>query len=223
MPGKTKVRIGSKNDGGYVLVDDLSRITAVLSFGIGDNVDFDLQFANKGIKVHQFDHTIESLPVKHENFVHHRSMVGMRDGLTIRKIIELCGLTNSRALLLKCDIDGAEWGLLERVNSLDLVHFEQIVIELHDFEKLSDPVILDHTFRTLEKINRTHCVVHVHGNNNSGPIKVHGIGVCPVIEVTYARRDLGVLVPSWEEFPTSLDAPNSSGWGDIPLGTFTYV
>ena len=223
MPGKTKVRIGSKNDGGYVLVDDLSRITAVMSFGIGDNVDFDLHFAELGTKVFQFDHTIDSLPVEHKNFVHHRVMVGRRDGMPLRKTLDTCGLLGSKTLLLKCDIEGSEWGLLEKADSTDLSHFEQILIELHDFETLSDPVSLDHAFRTLEKINRTHCVVHVHGNNNCSPTRVHGLSLCPVVEVTYVRRDLGALVPSWEEFPSALDTPNNTGWGDIPLGTFTYV
>src|SRR5947207_49992 len=57
--GHSKVRLGSKYDGGYICIDDFNEITTAFSFGIGKNDDWDIEIANKGIAVYQFDHTID--------------------------------------------------------------------------------------------------------------------------------------------------------------------
>src|SRR5262245_16910804 len=55
--GQSKVRLGSKYDGGYICLNDFDGITTAFSFGIGQNDDWDFEIAGKGIVVHQFDHS----------------------------------------------------------------------------------------------------------------------------------------------------------------------
>src|SRR5438876_498716 len=52
--GHSKVRVGSRYDGGYVCVNDFEGINTALSLGIGYNDDWDVAIAERGIVVHQF-------------------------------------------------------------------------------------------------------------------------------------------------------------------------
>ena len=45
------IRIGSKRDGGYIMVEPLSRTKIAYSIGICDNVDWDSQMVDKGYEV----------------------------------------------------------------------------------------------------------------------------------------------------------------------------
>ena len=53
------LRIGRKNDGGYVLLDNFSdgSVKSAYSFGISNDVSWDEDIANLGIDVFMFDHT----------------------------------------------------------------------------------------------------------------------------------------------------------------------
>ena len=70
--GTTKVRIGSEHDGGYVMLDDFQGLDRALSFGVCDNDSWDLQVAERGIPVEQFDHSVEEAPSNHELLHFHK-------------------------------------------------------------------------------------------------------------------------------------------------------
>ena len=57
-----KIRVGSEADGGYVQLDDYKRLSLALSVGIGNNDDWVLATAKRGVPVRQFDHTIDRAP-----------------------------------------------------------------------------------------------------------------------------------------------------------------
>ena len=61
------VRIGAKNDGGYVIPEDLIHRTEILiSLGINDDWSFDEDFKNlnSSVSVHAYDHTISNYSFK---------------------------------------------------------------------------------------------------------------------------------------------------------------
>jgi hypothetical protein len=64
------VRMGKKFDGGYVMLDSFNRqnVDAAYSFGIDNDVSWDLDMARRGIDVFMFDHTISKLPRDHTKF-----------------------------------------------------------------------------------------------------------------------------------------------------------
>src|SRR5512135_288181 len=77
--GMTKVRIGNRNDGGYVAYRELcERSRTVYSVGIGTDVGFELDWAERFLDCHfeLFDPTIERLPQEHERFTFHRRGLG---------------------------------------------------------------------------------------------------------------------------------------------------
>ncbi len=223
--GIEKIRVGPRKDGGYVMLDTLARYEVLVSLGIGKCVEFDLAFADgrSGAKVLQYDDSVAGPPASHPSFEFHRQRVGAGLGEASLADILTRGGVRGRRAILKCDIEGSEWGLLTDASSADIGCFEQVAIELHDFERMVDPRWRIMAFRALEKVNRTHAAVHVHVNNCGGGLtEVFGLPVSRVLEVTYARRDLAPFVHSTEEFPTPLDCANCD-WEDIYIGTFAYL
>jgi len=64
------VRIGSDNDGGYVLSEQhIERTDVVLSFGIKDNWEFEADFSNrKNVKIYAYDYSTKDLPFLTKRF-----------------------------------------------------------------------------------------------------------------------------------------------------------
>lgn len=58
------------------------------------------------------------------------------------------------------DVEGAEWEALINLDEKTLNQFQQMVFEFHD---MYDPHRYSMICRVLEKLNKTHQCVHVHG------------------------------------------------------------
>jgi hypothetical protein len=222
------VRIGAGNDGGYVMLDALAapHVAAAYSCGVGDDVSWDLDVASHGIDVWLFDHTVPRLPAEHPRFRFARTGLTGRVAAprcrTLGQLIAANGHEGRRDLILKMDIEGAEWDVLDETATATLEQFQQIVVEFHDVAKVLDPVLRKPLVAVLEKLNRTHQVVHVHGNGCDVPVWIGDLVLPQVTEVTYVRRrDFeGRFVPHTGTFPTELDRPNRPGFPDVFLGRF---
>src|SRR3954449_5686973 len=79
-----KIRIGALGDGGYVVNNDLSGLDGVVSLGIGDDVSFDMAFAEQGIHAFQYDPTIIAPPVHHSRFLFRKLAWARHDSDTTR-------------------------------------------------------------------------------------------------------------------------------------------
>lgn len=213
--GRRKVRVGSQNDGGYVVLDDLDGLAGLVSGGAGDNVDFELELSRRGLSVQVYDHTVEALPIRGgESFLEFFKEPLGSDGTSLQDAL-------SRApdgdLLLKVDIDGGEWALLAGARG-DLDRFRQIVLELHGLLQVGDSLWFERAFGVIEAIARTHFPVHVHANNFGAYSIVGGVPLPDILEVTFARRssyEFQLSEPSPEE---DLDQPNDPGRPEYALG-----
>src|SRR5579862_6742486 len=90
--GIGQIRLGCGGDGGYVLDDALVGIRDAISIGIGSDVSFDLDLADRGVTVHQYDHTVEGPPATHPNFRFHRTAWAAEDdagGASLATMIKL--------------------------------------------------------------------------------------------------------------------------------------
>jgi len=225
--GMAKVRIGNagrdgrNGDGGYVMADDFSGIAAAVSIGIGGDVSWDLDMADRGIAVHQFDHTIERPPHPHPLFVFSRVGVAAADSAdgALRSLDSLVdGLGIAGDLVLKIDCEGAEWAAFEAASARTLLRFAQIAVELHDPLHLSPRFAGSRAnLDVLRRLARTHQVVHVHANSCDRIDTVAGIAVPTVIELTCLRRDRAAFVEARQPLPGPLDVSNSPA-DDIPIG-----
>ncbi|MER2268920.1 class I SAM-dependent methyltransferase [Methylobacterium oxalidis] len=225
--GFRKTRLGRDYDGGYVMVDDLDGVSAAYSLGINDDVSWDIDVANRGIEVFQFDHTIESCPVDHPLL--RWSKIGIEGTAsddaqldTLLNILTRNGHRERTDLILKCDIEGHEWEMLAHLSSDLLGCFRQIVIEMHFLDRIGDEAFLDLCRRGVLALTANHRVVHVHANNWAPFLILGGIPLPSVLELTLVRRDRGPLEPGDEVFPTELDMPNAPHLADLALGTFRF-
>ena len=230
VDGTHFVRLGGDADGAYVMLDSLRppAVAAGYSFGVGGEVSWDVAVAKRGIDLVLLDHTVDGppRPVPRGRFVKQgiRGARPVSGCVTLAEAIAADGHGGRTDLVLKLDVEGAEWAVLDEVSSGTLGQFVQIVIEFHGLHRVSQRDGHAQVARCLQKLLATHAPVHVHGNNAHLPMWIGDLVLPDVLEVTFARRadHAGRLVPRDESFPTDLDRPNIPHRPDIFLGwTFT--
>ncbi|WP_161633545.1 FkbM family methyltransferase [Mesorhizobium erdmanii] len=219
-----KTRVGCKSDGGYVILDDLDPIEIVYSFGIGNQVSFDIEMAGMGKNIFMFDHTVDGPPLGHPNFhfQKHGLAADNREAASLYTLayqLNRLGHEGRTDLLLKIDIEGAEFEVFSAMPQAVLRQFRQITMELHWLDRLSDPTYRTGFVAALSKINDEFTLFHVHSNNNEPLGIVDGYVVAPVMELSYVRSDLIERAPSTTVYPTEFDFPN---WPPRPDHTLWF-
>lgn len=193
VEGFSFTRVGNKHDGGYVLLDSFrsgGENLVAYSFGISNDVSWDKHMACLGYDVFMYDHTIQSLPEKNNKF--HFFKQGITDGSsnknlkTLEQLIKINQHESLSGMILKMDVEGAEYGFLENVESSTLEQFDQIILELHG---LTDIDITEKIVFALKKINKTHQLVHIHANNYARIRYVKRNIVPDTLEVLYVLKD----------------------------------
>lgn len=181
--------------------------------------------AHRDYNIFMYDMTIDKLPYENGKFHFFKEGIGgVKDESklldTLENFISRNGHENNSNMILKMDVEGAEWDFLETVSSDTLNKFEQIVFEFHDLIEEKTVEEMERTINLIDKINATHTLVHLHGNNNERYIKLKNIGVIPnVLELSYLRTENHSF--SDDEtilLPIVIDSPNTPVAPDIPLG-----
>jgi hypothetical protein len=212
-----KRRIGPHGDGGYIFADKISPSQAVLSYGVGMEYRFDREMAEAGHKVFMFDHTIDGIDRAHANMMWHREGVAGKSDpgnslYSITDHLQRHDITGN-ALILKIDVEGEEYNAIGSTPEHVLCRFEQIVLEVHELERLAG----DETFRAnfvtmLRNINKHFTLFHVHANNCDGGnalFIISGVPVSSLLELSYIRTASVRRSPSRTLYPTALDYPNT--------------
>jgi hypothetical protein len=190
-----KERIGSANDGGYVIAEGL-KYDLFISCGISDDITFEDNFVKKyNINCIAFDGTINNLPHENENICFIKKNIANN---TTEKTTDLTTeIEPFNNIFLKMDIETNEYQWIEKMTSEQLNKFNQIVVEFHFpftyeeqlFMNLSYPMDVDKKIDCLKKLNETHYLIHLHANNCCGTITYNNIEVPNVFECTYLRKD----------------------------------
>jgi hypothetical protein len=120
-------------------------------------------------------------------------------------------------IFLKMDIEGSEYAWLAGLTDEQMGRFCQIVVEFHDINGAGGGGTKELFTAVWEKVQRTHWVAHIHGNNYGG---TGDDGRPNVIEVTFVRQDVraGMFVAEKDIVIApiaGLDWPNRCGWPDI--------
>ncbi len=220
----SKIRLGRDGDGGYVLLDDFTGVSAALSFGIATECSWDTAIAERNIDVYQYDHTVDGPPTAHARFRFFKKEIAPAPSDQTESLGSVLAKLPSAAgrLILKIDIEGAEWDVFDAATSEELARFAQIVAEFHGFAKAADPTWREKAQRVLAKLRSVFDVVHVHANN-FGPLNViANVAIPSTVELTLANRAIYECHETDEIFPTALDQPNWARRPDIFLGSMRY-
>jgi hypothetical protein len=216
----TLKRFGSANDGGYLMCENLIQpLDAAYSYGVGPNDDWACEVSRRyHVPVHQYDCFDPARPTcDGGNFVFHDECVGSRNDHrgsklfdTLENQISKNGDTGRR-LIIKMDIEGAEWNSLLAAPEELLASIPQITMEMHGFD---DPKIVE----VLRKLKRNFYLVNLHFNNWSCTPKAAPLPAW-AYQTHWVNKRIGVLDPAARvPAPMSkLNAPDSPTWPDCQL------
>lgn len=222
--GKNFIRVGRHHDGGYVMVDNFAG-GAAYSFGINDDVSWDSDMARRGYEVFMYDPTIDALPEENPRFHFFREGIAgfelkEKNLNTLEHFMRRNGHENTDNMILKMDVEGAEWSFLSTVSPETLSKFNQIVFEFHDLLEPKNQSEKNATLACVKKINQTHSLVHLHANNqNSLLILEDKILVPNVLELTYVKTSDYELTDDENIYlPIDEDEPNNPAEYEFHLG-----
>jgi hypothetical protein len=197
-PSHAKTRLGSKYDGGYVIVDNVCDYDLFISCGISDNIDFELDFLNKynNVKCLAFDGTISDIPTNNHNITFIKKNIGCKNDdktTTLRDYFK-----NYNNIFLKMDIETFEFIWLHQMSVDELQKFAQIAIEIHFpftlaegvFTQLCGVIPVNDKLSIIKKLFKNHKLFHIHGNSHCGECVYAGKKLPNIIECTFVRNDL---------------------------------
>ena len=217
------VRVGLGNkDGGYIMAQNFYEPGIAYSFGICNDVSWDNVMAELGYNIFMYDHTIEKLPYNRPEFHYFKEGIAGKDVenvplKTLEYYINFNNHKKNKNMILKMDVEGAEWDFLETVPDDVLKQFDQIVFEYHNILKIGSEKYI----KLLNKLNKTHQLIHLHGNNSGMSIKAGNAIFCDVLEASYVNKDNYEFEESCDiSLPIDMDAPNDTGRPDIILGSW---
>jgi hypothetical protein len=183
----------------------------------------ELRRAILGFKYNYFFHVVKSLLTLPSGFrrffARHRFlplMVAARPGpgvVTLPELLEQVGGTDpNRWVLLKMDIEGAEYEVLAAANGA-LAHVSGLVIEFHALEQN-----WARFESVMAELMKSFYVAHVHGNNFDPPLP--GCSVPRTLELTLVNKALCTSEPSLsrDDYPLpGLDRPCNPSEPDLAL------
>ena len=209
------VRYGNEADGGYVLVDDIKATDVIFSIGLGDDISFDTEIEPHAHNVVLVDHTVPNFMVPTGKFDFFDIPLVPKESDTGVTLSWLLRTFPGDDHILKIDIEGAEWGVLDQISLEDLAAFRQIAVEFHGLTDFADVERLNLVKRVFDRLRISHAPVLVHANNCADFLLIGGIAVADVIEVTWLRRDSYSLAPGMDPLISALFLPNTRSRIDI--------
>ena len=217
--GYELVRVGGHHDGGYIMLNDFENKKIAYSFGIGYDVSWEEWISRKGnIIIHCFDHTVNGLPIENDRMFFHKIGIAGVDYrsdnlLSIDSILQANAHERETDIILKMDVEGAEWDFFQTVSSDTLNRFSQMTFELHGMINRDEGKII----RALEKINKTHQAVWIHANNSGGIARAGCIMMPDLLEITYVNKQNYMFTDTSYNCPLDIDSPNIEAYPDIVL------
>jgi hypothetical protein len=212
-----KLRIGRDHDGGYIIADlPDAPYRTLIAGGIGKDIAFeeDLCKLYPNATCYACDGTIKRLP-KHDSDIQfiNKNVAGVNtDSCT--NLHDIIDATDH--VFAKMDIEGGEipWVLSLKNEHLD--KFEQIVMEFHD------PFVSyrrDSANEVFGKLNKTHCLIHLHPNNCRATVPYMGVQVPVIFQCTYLHKRHFTTQPALntDPIPGPLDMRNLRRKGEVVL------
>jgi len=210
-------RFGEPNDGGYLLCANLlASVRSAYSYGISGYDQWGCDVSRRlVVPVHEYDCFNATRPLCPEGRLvfHDECVAGETATIEGRPFDtpENQLVKNGDAgkhLVVKMDVEGAEWDTLLRTPDAVLDRIDQLAIELHGVDQPQ------RFLGVVRKLRRFFYVANVHFNNYSC---AGGIAPFPAwaYEILFVSKHLGVLGGSGSAgAPPGLTTPNNPAWAD---------
>jgi hypothetical protein len=220
-----KIRCGSNNDGGYVIAELNGDYDCYISAGISDEESFSRDFINKynmnKNNSYGFDGTINDYPYYYTDKIsfYKKNINNFNDDNNSNLAFLIDKYSN---IFLKIDIEGGEYPWLLQIDENQLNKIKQIVIEFHGITNDGWNCNYNDKVKCLEKLSKTHYIVHAHGNNYGQVVN----NIPDVIELTYVNKNYFISVPELNTHPlpiANLDFPNNCSLNDINLNFYPFI
>ena len=216
-------RFGTTNDGDYLLCGNLGHeVESAYSYGVGSDDSFGCDVSKRyGVPVHQYDCFDPSRPsCEGGDFVFHDQCIGPKraetlssQGTRVFDTLETQIESNgdaARRLIVKLDIEGAEWDSLLATPDEVLDRIDQMPIEFH---RVDDAKTLD----LVRRLKTKFYPVALHFNNHA----CGGADPLPAwaFQVLWVNKRLGKLDENapFPAAPSGLETPDSSVYPDCQL------
>ena len=216
------VRIGSNNDGGYIVPNDFEDIKFCFSPGVGQILSFEKDLAKKNIKSFLADYSVnikfdnESLLNFEKKFLGpttHNNYISLKDWMMTKINYE-----KETELILQMDIEGDEYEVLHSVEVETLKKFRIILIEFHNLHYLFEDFHHNKMVKIFNKLCEFFICTHIHPNNDVDFIfNSKTISIPPVMEFTFLRKDRAKILNDNPVIPNKLDQPNNPNKKNITL------
>jgi hypothetical protein len=209
-------RFGEKNDGGYLLCGNLlGEVRSAYSYGISGYDQWGCDVSTKlTVPVHEYDCFNLTRPrCPTGKLVFHGECIGnsrrTEDGRpfdTLENQVEKNGDAGKR-LVVKMDVEGAEWESFLGSSSDFLERIDQMAVEFHGIDQWQRSV------EAIWKLKQHFYIANLHWNNFACDT-----GEAPfpasVYELLLVSKRIGVLEPGAPVVPSLLNRPNNPGWRD---------
>ncbi len=206
------IRVGGKDDGGYILPDDFQDMKVCISPGVSTEISFDKAMADRKLNVFMADASVDGPPETNKYFHFEKKFLDVFEDETHMRLDTLCQMIPSELdgdRILQMDIEGAEYQVLLDMSDKTLESFRIMAIEFHSLTDLFGNFSFDIIKATFNKLMRTHYIVHIHPNNVAKPKIKNNIAIPPVMEFTFYRKDrVSLDLKARLEFPHLLDKDN---------------
>lgn len=144
--GPELVRVGGESDGGYLVPNDFSGVSTLLSPGVAATWDFERALGDGfGIRSEMIDGSVDAPPglTDLQNF--QRKWLATRNGpdqLTLDAWVRHSTAGGVGDLCLQMDIEGAEFKILRSCSLETLQRFRWAVVEFHGLDRMSSSITL---------------------------------------------------------------------------------
>lgn len=219
IPSGCLKRFGPIGDGGYFLPwNILDHAQYLISCGIGSNNDFEIDLAQRGFKGIQIDNSISKAPKLHNNLTFRHQTLGGKTGVTIGDLVN--DHAHSEKFVLKLDIEGSEYGVLEDFH--DLNRFKAIIIEFHFLHLISETVFWNNIKEILHRFHETHTLAYINPNNYSGFSVIGGVPIPITMEVLFVFKGVLSANPSDTKFEAHPEnqVPSNPDWAQLMVTHF---
>lgn len=206
------IRLGPEGDGGYLVPDDLTGVAACFSPGVNLESGFELDCAERGMRVFLADRSVAGPALPHPQFQFTAKFLGATCDdafMTLDAWVEAMH-PSPADLLLQIDIEGFEYEVLLAASERLLRRFRIVVAEFHAIDQLWSRPFFNLASRAFDKLLQTHACVHIHPNNCAPPLRRSGLQLPPMAEFTFVRRDRLQQPRPATTFPHPLDRDNTS-------------